>query len=146
MNRYTYKAKRKDNGEWVYGNAIINPNSTDKIVIVESGVTSYSSTKESILEFINDYVEIIPETLCQCTGLKDRDGNYIFENDIVLITMKDIVKEKGKWITKIIYEENIVCWNKKESGFRFKDKDGIDWIGTDNEVKIIGNKFDKEED
>ena len=126
-NRYTFKAKRKDNGEWVYGYYVL-----------------YQG--EHLIENDNnvDGIIINKETLCQCTGLQDIEGNYIFENDIVLITMKDIVKEKGKWITKIIYEENIVCWNEKESGFRFKDKDGIDWIGTDNEVKIIGNKFDKE--
>ena len=129
MNRYTFKAKRKDNNEWVYGYYV--KGSTRNCIFL--GLTA-------------NYYDIIPETLCQCTGLQDIDGNYIFENDIVLITMKDIVKEKGKWITKIIYEEHIVCWNEKESGFRFKDKDGIDWIGTDNEVKIIGNKFDKEED
>ena len=143
MNRYTFKAKRKDNGEWVYGNVIINPNSTDKVVIVESGVTSYSSTKEAILEFINDYVEVIPETLCQCTGLQDKDGNYVFENDIIDINQTvngcnlfKIVWDKYKWNAE--YYVKMVTPRLYEYDF--------EELILDGEIKIIGNKFDEVEE
>ena len=68
-SRYIFKAKMKDNGEWVYGDLIQNPNTTGKCLIIERGVTSYSSTNEAIKEYLSEsYIEIIPETLCQCTG------------------------------------------------------------------------------
>jgi len=33
--------------------------------------------------------EIQPDTICQCTGLKDKNGNLIWENDIVFVTDDD---------------------------------------------------------
>jgi len=49
-----YKAKRRDNREWVYWDAI-------------SGLQG---------------VEIIPETICRCIGFPDKDGNKMWEHDI----------------------------------------------------------------
>lgn len=55
-NRYLFKAKRLDNGEWVEWDAIAG---------------------------IPENVSILTDTICQCTGLKDMHGNLIWENDIV---------------------------------------------------------------
>lgn len=76
MREILFKAKRINNGEWVEGCLVIDHSRPDlfeyRIQPVESGVL-YAPP-------------INPETLCQFTGLCDKNSNKIWENDIVLVT------------------------------------------------------------
>lgn len=68
-NRYTFRGKRKDNGEWVEGNLVYSQTTTRGVI-----------TEIYTLEMT---YEVIPETVGQCTGLEDKNGKMIFEGDIV---------------------------------------------------------------
>ena len=72
-DRYLYRAKRTDNGEWIIGNLLLD---------IEK-----AKTLETYRIYPVDYVDICrivdPSTICQCTGLNDRNGKMIWENDIV---------------------------------------------------------------
>ena len=75
MREILFRAKRIDNGEWVEGQYafILNP-------LTESG----EPIKHLICNGTNIFNdEIDPETLCQYTGLTDKNCNRIWENDIV---------------------------------------------------------------
>ena len=82
-DRYLYKAKRKDNGEWVEGCLLIDY-VTGQYFIHAYGNSVNESAKigeEGCLRFVAFDVE--PSTICQCTGIKDRNSELIWENDIV---------------------------------------------------------------
>lgn len=80
-NRYLYKAKRLDNGEWVIGYlAVIGK----KNVIAEECAKTYYCPDTEEFRHGNKIHEVNPKTICQCTGLKDKNGKIIFENDILM--------------------------------------------------------------
>ena len=72
MREILFKAKRVDNGEWVVGQYVN---------------TCYPGNDKETGHFIvvypNEYHEIYTSTICQFTGLYDRYGNKIWENDIL---------------------------------------------------------------
>lgn len=72
MREILFKAKRIDNGKWVEGYVVRKHG----LCFIYSIVNSESCRQ-------NNY-EIVPETLCQFTGLCDRYGNKIWENDILM--------------------------------------------------------------
>ena len=80
MREILFKAKRKDNGEWIEGYyAKVKDYLTERDVHV---IFPLDAELFPHGEFTGAE-EIIPETVCQYTGITDKDGKKIFENDII---------------------------------------------------------------
>ena len=80
-NRYICKAKRKDNNEWIEGVAIFADNKA--FILNNAKVEFIKGFNKNRLIFV--LVEVIPETVGQCTTLTDKNGKLIFTGDILHI-------------------------------------------------------------
>nr|DAH59193.1 MAG TPA: YopX protein [Caudoviricetes sp.] len=127
-DRYLFKAKRKDNGEWVTGSLITCEDGTCKIA------TSLLEGKADEPVLVCAY-EVDRDTICQCTGLKDKNGKLIWEKDIVRakVGTAKVVWNKSEWQIE---------WLKKD----LWRKDLFYWAVEDvQRIEVIGNIFDNPE-
>lgn len=130
QDRYLFKAKRKDSGEWVQGHLITDETDDLKCFIGYIMGTDEEGTPHDI-----DVVLVDPETICQCTGLKDKNGTLIWENDIVAYW--DCTKEDYV----IAWEQNKACFEYQEYSCSMMNFDELSGC----EVEVIGNIFDNPE-
>ena len=129
-DRYLFKAKRVDNGEWVEG-YLSYPFCTKK------GNESYYFYAKDSLGFFCRCV-VYASTICQCTGLKDKNGNLIWENDIARIIFNGI-----EHIYRVIWDESELDF-KATNGKEFY-KSNFEYLSCCDEVEIVGNVFDNPE-
>lgn len=127
LDKHICKAKRKDNRRWVKGYYVAlrdttycfkedydtHPDNTKHYIVVDK-MTDWGLPNEHY------WVEVDPETVCQCTGLSDKNGTIIFENDCI-----------GHKLNVVEYFDGSFCVNG-DTPLCYMNK----------YYQVVGNKFD----
>lgn len=138
MREILFKAKRIDNGEWIEGSLLNLDSDSGYCYIVPTYETASTLPIKSL---ILDRMKLVdPETICQFTGLTDKDGKKIWENDIVTCQTK-----YGGDIGKVVFHNGKFCvlWNSAYHYPRNGKCESYYGINTKNSVK--GSVFDHPE-
>jgi uncharacterized phage protein (TIGR01671 family) len=114
MREIIFKAKRLDNGKWIQGHLF---------TVWEDAFILWGATNDT-----PNMKQVDPETVCQYTGLTDKNGNKIWECDI----NEDL---------------GYVFWNKDFAAFQwcYPNGDVMEFEDEKEWCIIIGNIFDNSE-
>lgn len=120
-NRYLFRGKRIDNGEWVQGYLY--------------GIWEKRYILWGMINDIPNMIEVDPTTICPCTGLKDKNGKLIWEKDVVRceVGTAEVIWDKSGWRTKWLKNE---LWRKDLHYWTVENSEG---------AEVIGNIFDNPE-
>ena len=123
MREILFRGKRIDTREWVYGNLIQRNIWGAVFPIIRAEDNGYGNFKEW---------EVIPETVGQYIGLKDKNGKKIFEGDVLIFDG----------------DKFVISWNDERCGFRmdywmFDEQYDLSEFWPTSEV--IGNIHDNPE-
>ena len=122
-DRYLFKAKHFE--EWHIGNIV---KETDGLYIRD--------IKENVMAYIDD-----ESTICQCTGLKDKNGKLIWENDIVAY-WDAYNTENGQAEMDCIGK---VVWDDETISFQVTNRLSAESYEVLDECSVIGNVFHNKE-
>ena len=124
-NRHLFRGKRIDNGVWACGYLY--------------GIWEKRYILWGMFNDIPGMIEVDQATICQCTGLKDKNGKLIWENDILSGHIDDEFPE-DETRKRVVWHENGWCTNE----LRCDDYEELDDFDSEN-FEVIGNMIDNPE-
>lgn len=130
QDRYLFRAKRIDNGEWVEGFLVKKHGLFFIYDIINSDTCRQSN------------YDVDPSTICQCTGLRDEDGKKIFEGDIVGYI--DCTSTENGYSEH--YCRGRVAWDEETASFQVTERLSAEsYEVLDRGCNVLGNIFDNPE-
>lgn len=137
MREIIFKAKRKDNEEWVEGLLWKKKYNHNKIFI-----SCFPDKDDNEEVFVVD-----PDTICQYTGLTDKNGRKIWENDIVRYNEEDwfpyAVVKYGEYKNNGNMDCYLGFYMDWQNDIYFRVDIGY-WV-KNRDIEVIGNIFDNPE-
>lgn len=137
-DRYLFKAKRVDDGEWIVGYLYRLSENNPPFIMLRKYGKSY---------------EVDEHTICQCTGLEDKNGNLIWENDILDgFTYPYMSDGVHNYYVEVCWCDNVPSFGIYTQKYPESKVAGIsagmtelmeDW--NQNDWEVIGNIFDNKE-
>lgn len=127
MREILFRGKRVDNGEWETGSLLVERmNTSDQQVMIADKMTGYPTL-------------VLPETVGQYTGLKDKTGKKIFEGDILSGHLDELFPEDESRYPVVWHDYgwHIKCGNKSF--------DTLEQWWVAKFLEVIGNIYDKPE-
>ena len=122
-DRYLYRAKRTDNGEWVEGYLC-------------------KCEHEFVIQNDNGLVEfIIENTICKCTGKTDIEKNLIFEHDAV--SFLDATSTECGYSEH--WQVGEVLWDDETASFQVTERLSAESYEVLEDCKVLGNTIDNPE-
>ena len=122
MREIRFRGISKNNNRWVYGFVSIDKNSAKM-----EGFPHYISRASGYLP-----VEVVPKSVGQYTGLKDKNGVEIYEGDILSYFGFEY---------EVIFEESAFGWYEDGTFYSFAEMA----IGEIVRTNIIGNRYENPE-
>lgn len=132
IDRYLFRGKRIDNGEWVQGfYQEITKGAYHEKIENNCEIITFSKLDNGEIK-LSELCPVEPLTVGQCTGMKDKDEKLIFEGDVV-------TTEKGRGIVMYDSREGLYAVNRDPLQYFVRD------TATDSpktSIKVVGDMFE----
>lgn len=135
MREILFKAKRIDNSEWIEGYYAERNGKT----FIGIDISIYGDIFEVFRTPLIRWFEVDPETLRQFTGLYDKNGKKIWENDILMAHLDESYPEDVAYET---VEWGVAGWVAHETGSM--DREYLGEFDLEH-YEVVGNIFDNKE-
>ena len=143
MREILFRGKCIDNGEWVEGYYC-------KWLKGERIITYSEKETDCIITWMSNggmsRYEVVPETLCQFTGLYDKNDKRIWENDILMAHLDEFYPEDATYET---VEWGVAGWAAHETSsidreYGSVDREYLNEFDLEH-FEVVGNIFDNQE-
>ena len=146
MREILFKGKKKDNGEWIEGYLLDGGMPGEKRIFIGKLVIG----KWTVMA--DEFDEVDTDTICQFTGLTDKNGKKIWESDIISYQRDNDDcpfpnKDTKKRFGKVFYQgfRSTFAIGMGKNGSKSINDDLWKYVQNGNRVEVIGNQFDNPE-